>query len=97
MGYGAGPVLHDQMWEAKIDTLAELTGKSVESVKAVSEIYMPIAGEILEINETLNDNPALVNESPYADGWMIKIKPSDSTELTALMDRAAYLANIQGK
>ena len=64
---------------------------SVESVKAVSEIYMPVAGEITEINEALEDAPELVNESCYDDGWIIKVKPDDISELEALLDKGAYL------
>lgn len=69
---------------------------SVESVKAVSEMYIPISGEVLEINEALEDAPELVNESCYDKGWIIKIKPSDASELSSLMDKAAYLDMLKG-
>ncbi len=69
---------------------------SVESVKAVSEIYIPIAGEILEINESLEDEPELVNESCYDQGWIIKIKPDDISEFEELMDRDEYLEMLKG-
>ena len=64
----------------------------VESVKAASDLYMPVGGEIVEVNEVLEDAPETVNESPFGDGWMIKIKVSDPTEYDALMDAAAYKA-----
>ncbi len=69
---------------------------SVESVKAVSEMYMPIAGEIVAINEDLEDAPENVNEDCYQSGWIIKVKPSDPSELDALMDKAAYLEMLKG-
>ena len=69
---------------------------TVESVKAVSELIMPLSGEILVINTQLEDAPELVNQSPYADGWMIEIKPSDPSELDALLTRDAYLAMLKG-
>jgi glycine cleavage system H protein len=69
---------------------------SVESVKAVSEMYMPISGEIVAINEDLEDAPENVNEDCYQSGWIIKVKPSDPSEMDALMDKAAYLEMLKG-
>ncbi|MBT6339072.1 MAG: glycine cleavage system protein GcvH [Desulfobacula sp.] len=69
---------------------------SVESVKAVSEIYIPISGEIVEINEDLEDAPELVNESCYDNGWLIKVKPEDVSQLDDLFDKAAYLDILKG-
>lgn len=69
---------------------------TVESVKSVSEIYMPLSGEVIELNETLADSPELVNSDPYGDGWIIKIKPSDVSEMDQLMDKTAYLAMLKG-
>ncbi|QYA48785.1 glycine cleavage system protein GcvH [Nosocomiicoccus ampullae] len=63
---------------------------SVESVKTVSELYAPVSGEVIEINEELEDSPELVNESPYEEAWMLKIKLSDESQLDELMDAAAY-------
>lgn len=63
---------------------------TVEAVKTVSDLFMPITGEVIEFNSALEDNPALVNEDPYGEGWMIKVKVSDSSELSALLDAAAY-------
>ena len=69
---------------------------TVESVKAVSELYMPIGGEIISLNAALEESPDLVNQSPYNDGWMIEVKPSDSAELEALITRDAYLEMLKG-
>ena len=69
---------------------------TVESVKAVSEIYMPLSGEVIELNNALEDGPELVNSDPYGDGWIIKIKPSDVSEMDQLMDKTAYLAMLKG-
>ncbi len=70
---------------------------TVESVKAVSELYSPLSGEVTEINEALADNPALVNESPSDDGWMLKIKPGDMADYDDLMDAAVYVAGLSGE
>ncbi len=69
---------------------------TVESVKAVSELYMPLGGEVVAINEALEDAPELVNNAPYDKGWMLEVKPSDPGEFDQLMDRAAYLEMLKG-
>jgi glycine cleavage system H protein len=66
----------------------------VESVKSASDIYTPVSGEIVEVNESLTDNPAKVNESPFDDGWLFKIRLSDPAELDALLDPDGYRAKI---
>ena len=66
----------------------------VESVKSASDIYTPVSGEVVEINEGLSDNPAVVNESPFHDGWLYKIKVSDVAELDALLDAKGYKEKI---
>lgn len=63
---------------------------SIESVKAVSELFSPISGEVIEINEALADNPALVNTDPWGDGWMVRIRVSDATEVDELMTAEEY-------
>ena len=63
---------------------------TVEAVKTVSDLFIPIGGEILEVNPELEDAPELVNEDPYGKGWMIKIKPSDVSEVDALMSAEEY-------
>ena len=63
---------------------------SVESVKAVSELYLPLAGEVVEVNAALADSPELVNEDPHGDGWMVVMKIKDASELSGLMRAADY-------
>ncbi|MDX2441383.1 MAG: glycine cleavage system protein GcvH [Desulfobacterales bacterium] len=69
---------------------------TVESVKAVSELFMPIGGEVLAINTTLEETPEHVNNQPYENGWMIEIKPSDVAEMDVLMDKEAYIKMLKG-
>jgi len=66
----------------------------VESVKAASDLYMPMSGEISAINETLEDAPELVNQDPYGEGWMIRLIPSDPAEFDALMEGPEYEALV---
>jgi glycine cleavage system H protein len=70
---------------------------TLESVKAVSEVYIPVAGEIIAINEALQDTPALINTDPYGEGWLIKLKPETPSDQKGLMDHAAYLEMVKGK
>ena len=67
---------------------------TIEAVKAVSELFSPVAGEVTEINSRLDQEPALVNSDPYGAGWMIRIKPEDSSATSGLMDAAAYTAQL---
>lgn len=67
---------------------------TIEAVKAVSDLYAPISGEVIEINATLDDDPALVNNDPYGEGWMIRIRASDPAELDGLMSSTDYMAHI---
>lgn len=69
---------------------------TVESVKAVSELYMPVGGEVVGVNSALEDFPDLVNKGPYGDGWIIDVAPSDPSEMDSLMDRSAYLEELKG-
>ena len=69
---------------------------TVESVKAVSELYLPVSGEIVAVNEALEDAPELVNNTPYTDGWMVEVKLDDSSELDALLDKDGYLDTLKG-
>ena len=78
-----------------VDTEGESLDKdevfgSVEAVKTVSDLFLPVSGEVLEFNEALEDAPESVNNDPYGDGWMVKIKITDASELDGLMDAAAY-------
>lgn len=69
---------------------------TVESVKAVAELYMPVGGEITGINEELENRPDLVNEDPYGRGWLVTIKPADPEEINTLMDKTAYYNMLKG-
>lgn len=69
---------------------------SVEAVKTVSDLFMPLTGEVIEFNETLEDDPELVNTDPYQKGWMIKIEFSDSSQIENLLDAEAYHQLIKG-
>ena len=69
---------------------------TVESVKAVSELYMPMGGEVTAVNDTLADEPERVNSDPYDGGWMMDIKASDPAELDALKTKADYLEMLKG-
>lgn len=69
---------------------------SIESVKAVSDIYTPVSGEIIDVNSDLEENPELVNQSPYEDGWIFKMKIEDESELDDLMDADLYEEYLQG-
>ena len=62
----------------------------VESVKAVSDVFAPLSGEIVEVNEALSDSPEKINDDPYGDGWLVKVKLSDPSEVDQLLDVAAY-------
>ena len=82
-----------------VNTVGETIGRnevfgSIEAVKTVSDLNMPVTAEVIEFNEALNDQPELVNNDPYGEGWMIKVKVADAAELDKLMDAAAYEAFI---
>ena len=66
----------------------------VESVKAVSDVFAPLSGEVTEVNDALKDKPETINEDPYGDGWLVKIRLSDPSEAESLMDAAAYEATL---
>ena len=83
----------------EIETVGEELGQdevfgSVEAVKTVSDLFMPVSGEILEFNEALESNPEAVNTDAYGDGWMIKVKLSNPSEVDGLMDADAYKALV---
>lgn len=82
-----------------VDTVGEMVDQdavfgSVEAVKTVSDLHMPVTGEVVEFNDTLNDSPELVNNDPYGEGWMIKIRVANEAEKASLMDAAAYQATL---
>jgi len=74
---------------ARMDTFG-----TIEAVKAVSDLYCPLAGEVVEVNGSLDDDPSVVNSDPYGDGWMLKLRVADDSEVGALMDAAAYRAFV---
>jgi glycine cleavage system H protein len=79
----------------EIETMGETLSKgdtfgTVEAVKTVSDLFMPVSGEVIEINPALADNPEIVNKDPYGEGWLIKIKLSDASSLDELMSADAY-------
>jgi glycine cleavage system H protein len=69
---------------------------TVESVKSVSECFMPLAGEIAAVNGPLSDNPVLLNQNPYGDGWMVMVKPDDPAAVSQLLTAEAYLTRLKG-
>ena len=81
------------------DIGAELSARDecavVESVKAASDIYAPVSGEVIEVNEALEEEPELVNEGPYADGWLFRLRPNDLSELDDTLDAEAYAGEIE--
>jgi glycine cleavage system H protein len=67
---------------------------SIEAVKAVSELFSPVTGQVVEVNGALDGDPAAVNRDPYGEGWMVRLRPSNSAELNELLDAPAYKAHI---
>lgn len=85
-----GDLVFVELPEAGMDVTATEEFAVVESVKAASEVYSPISGEVLEVNEDLSDNPALINEEPYTDGWIARIKVADPKDLEETMTADEY-------
>ena len=73
---------------------AEEVFGTIEAVKTVSDLFLPVAGEILEFNSALEDDPSLINNDPFGDGWIIKVMVSDTADVEALMDSEAYAATL---
>ena len=67
---------------------------TIEAVKTVSDLFMPVSGTVAELNEGLEDNPALINEDPYGEGWIIKVKLADGADLSGLLNAEAYAAEV---
>lgn len=89
-----GDVVYIELPEIGAQVNAHEEAGVVESVKAASDIYSLVSGEVIEINEILADEPELVNESPYADGWFFRVRPDDISELDDSMDAEAYAEEI---
>ncbi|MCP3176929.1 MAG: glycine cleavage system protein GcvH [Desulfuromonadales bacterium] len=90
-----GDVVFVELPEVGAEVVAGKSFGVVESVKAVSDIYAPVSGEVVEINEELPETPELINTSPYEDGWMIKVRINDPADLADLMDADAYQAFVE--
>ena len=89
-----GDIVFVELPEAGGATEAGVPFGTIESVKAVSDLFAPLSGEVIAINELLEDQPELVNEACYGDGWLIKLRLSDDAELDGLMDAAAYQSSV---
>ena len=89
-----GDVVFVEMPEVGTEVTAGSEAGVVESVKAASDIYSPVSGEVIAINEALEDAPETVNESAYDDGWFFKVRPSELGELDNMLDAEAYSAKI---
>lgn len=89
-----GDVVYIELPEVGAQVTAHEESGVVESVKAASDIFSLVSGEVVEVNEILADEPELVNESPYADGWFFRVRPDDLTELDDSMDAEGYAEEI---
>ena len=89
-----GDIVFVELPETGGATEAGVPFGTIESVKAVSDLFAPLTGEVIAINELLEDQPELVNEACYGDGWLIKLRLSDNAELDGLMDAAAYQSSV---
>lgn len=85
-----GDIVFVEVEETGDEIAKDETFGTVEAVKTVSDLFMPVTGTIIEVNEKLEDEPELVNDDPYGDGWMVKIKMSDASELSSLLDADGY-------
>ena len=90
-----GDVVYIELPEIGQDVSASEECCAVESVKAASDIYAPVSGEIVAVNDNLDGEPELLNESPYSEGWMFRIKATNLSELDALMNAEAYLNQVE--
>jgi len=90
-----GDLVYVEVPEAGSELDAEQACAVVESVKAASDVYAPLAGTVLEVNESLGDSPEAVNRDAYGNGWIMKLKPADSNALNELMDAGEYLEFIE--
>ena len=82
--------------EVGVTVSANESYAEVESVKAVSDVYAPLSGEVLEVNEALSDNPERINDDPYGEGWLVKVRLSDRAETESLLDVSGYRQLLQG-
>lgn len=92
-----GDVVYVELPEIGASVQAGNGVATVESVKAASDIYSPVSGEIVEVNERLADKPETINEDAYGEGWLFAVKPSDRSELDGLLDADAYAEQIENE
>ncbi len=85
-----GDIVFVELEDTGFECSADDIFGTVEAVKTVSELFAPIDGEIIEVNEVLEDNPELVNQDPYGEGWMVKMKVSDASQIEALLSAEEY-------
>ncbi|MFC1558774.1 glycine cleavage system protein GcvH [candidate division KSB1 bacterium] len=90
-----GDIVFVELPEVGTQVAAEDSFGVIEAVKTVSDLFAPVTGEIVEVNDELTDNPALINTSPYEAGWIIKIKASNKDELENLLDAAGYQSMLE--
>ena len=90
-----GDIVYIELPEPPTDLTKGDSAATVESVKAASDVYAPVAGIVQEVNDDLEDNPSLLNESPYLQGWLFSIKLEDESELQSLMDYDSYQAYLE--
>jgi glycine cleavage system H protein len=91
-----GDVVYVQLPDAGVDVIAGASISEIESTKSVSDVYAPLTGLVLAVNDALTEKPELVNQDPYGNGWMFEIEMNDAAEAERLMDAAAYKALIEG-
>jgi glycine cleavage system H protein len=91
-----GDVVFVELPEVGRNVVAGKEAAVVESVKAASEVYAPVAGDVVEVNEALADDPALVNRDPQGEGWFVKLRIENQSELDSLLDEAAYKEYCEG-
>ena len=91
-----GDVVFVELPEIGRNVVAGKEAAVVESVKAASEVYAPVAGDVVEVNEALSDDPALVNRDPQGEGWFVKLRLENQSDLDDLMDEAAYQEYCEG-
>ena len=89
-----GDIVFLELPDVGLTTKRKISCGTIEAVKAVAELYAPLTGEIVEVNHELDDHPEIVNQDPYGEGWMIKIRLADPGEVEGLMDSSEYQAHI---
>jgi glycine cleavage system H protein len=92
-----GDLVYVELPEVNTELAAGEDCGVVESVKAAADLYLPVSGEIIEVNVALSDAPELVNEDPYVDGWLMRIKPMDEAEVDELMDAEEYSEHVESE